>query len=464
MAVRVCYELGQMNDQDPTIIRRSSHNISRSLISPNALRIMYRLRDNGFTAFLVGGSVRDLLIGRTPKDFDIATDATPAEIKKVFRNCRLVGRRFRLAHIHFKDEVIEVATFRKGGDLAEPDPDESDPAEDESGEEQPEELRRDLGHLHKSDEGVLLRDNLFGTPEEDAWRRDFTVNALAYNIADFSISDYVGGVEDLEKRLIRTIGDPAGRFAEDPVRMLRAIRFAAQLDFTIEHHSWEAMSTDARRITLASPARLFDEVVKLFFSGAAAECWQLLCASGLAAAIFPEFVEWLSAKEVDPSLKAVAWIDSTLQSGGTVSNPLLLALFFGEYLTSSGTNGLPAQLNIDRSLAGFMEELAGRILIPQRTVMRFREILLLQQRLLKMPGRKPENVITRPAFAEAIHYLRFCSGGNASLEKAVSWWDRLAAAKGVTPSAIEKESDGREERPRGRRRRRGRKKPKVLLN
>ncbi|MBP1728603.1 MAG: pcnB [Deltaproteobacteria bacterium] len=424
---------------------------------------MYRLRDNGFTAFLVGGSVRDLLIGRTPKDFDIATDATPAEIKRVFRNCRLVGRRFRLAHIHFKDEVIEVATFRKGGDLAEPDPEESDPVEDDSGETPPEEPRRDLGHLHKSDEGVLLRDNLFGTPEEDAWRRDFTVNALSYNIADFSIIDYVGGVEDLDKRLIRTIGDPSARFAEDPVRMLRAIRFAAQLDFTIEHHSWEAMSANARRITLASPARLFDEVVKLFLSGAAEKCWQLLCASGLAAAIFPDFIEWLSAQETDPSLKAVAWIDSTLLNGGAVSNPLLLALFFGEYLSASGGKGMPVQAGIDRSLAGFMAEVAGRVFIPQRAVMRFREILLLQQRLLKMPGRKPENVITRPAFAETIDYVRFCAGGNAALAKTVSWWDRLAAAKGVTPPATDQGTEGREVRPRGRRRRRGRKKPKVLL-
>lgn len=426
---------------------------------------MYRLRDNGFTAFLVGGSVRDLLIGRTPKDFDIATDATPAEIKKVFRNCRLVGRRFRLAHIHFKDEVIEVATFRKGSDLAEPDANEPDAAADDNSEEQPEEPRRNLGHLHKSDEGVLLRDNLFGTPEEDAWRRDFTVNALSYNIADFSIIDYVGGVEDLDKRLIRTIGDPSARFAEDPVRMLRAIRFAAQLDFAIEHHSWEAMTANARRITLASPARLFDEVVKLLLSGAADKCWQLLSASGLAAAIFPDFSEWRSARDVDPTCKAVAWIDSTLLNGGTVSNPLLLALFFGDYLSASGENGMPAQQSaIDRSLAGFMAETAGRIFIPQRIIMRFREILLLQQRLLRVPGRKPENVITRPAFSEAIEYLRFCSGGNSSLAKTVSWWDRLVATKGVLSPSAEKETDAKEERPRGRRRRRGRKKPKVPLH
>jgi len=452
-----------MQTHIPKTIKRASHNISRSLISPNALRIMYRLHENGYKAFLVGGSVRDLLIGRTPKDFDLATDATPPEIKKLFRNCRLVGRRFRLAHLHFKDEIIEVATFRKGGDQV--DLEELDALDDGVSEEQPEEPHRKDGHLEKSDQGVLLRDNLFGSPEEDAWRRDFTVNALSYNIADFSIVDYVGGVEDLELGLIRTIGDPAGRFAEDPVRMLRAVRFSAQLDFRIEHHSWEAMQENSRRITLASPARLFDEVVKLFLSGAAAKCWQLLCESGLAAAIFPDFSEWLSSKEVDPSLKAVAWIDSILRSGRTVSTPLLLAALFADYL-SEPRGGLipekrPLQINIDRSLALFMKETAGRLFIPQRAVMRLREILLLQQRLLKIPGRKPENVITRPAFADSLEYLRFRSEDNTSEEKIVNWWDRFAAGKGLTPPDIP--SENREERSKGKKRRRRKRKPKALL-
>lgn len=419
----------------PLTIRRSNHNISRSLISPNALRILYRLRDNGFKAFLVGGSVRDLLLERTPKDFDLATDATPAEIKKLFRNCRLVGRRFRLAHLHFKDEIIEVATFRKGGDPVELD--ESDAVADDSGAAQQEVPRRTLGHLHKSDEGVLLRDNLFGTPEEDAWRRDFTVNALSYNIADFAIIDYVGGVEDLEKRLIRTIGDPAGRFAEDPVRMLRAIRFSAQLDFTIEHHSWEAMTADARRITLASPARLFDEVVKLFLSGGAQKCWQLLWASGLAEAIFPDFSAWLTSSETISSLKSLPWLDAAVQSKKAVSPPLFLALFFGDYLAAKGERlncrGDAFQARIDGSLALFMEELGGRLFIPQRTVMRLREILLLQQRLLKTPGKKPENVISRPGFGEALEYLRFCTADNAALGKTVHWWEHFNADKKPLP-------------------------------
>ncbi len=446
-----------MQANPPTVIRRSNHNISRNLLSPNALRIMYRLRDNGYTAFLVGGSVRDLLLGRTPKDFDLATDATPGEIKKVFRNCRLIGRRFRLAHIHFKDEVIEVATFRKGEEQP-ADLEEVDAIFDEIDSEQPDEPRRNLGHHHKSDDGVLLRDNLFGTPEEDAWRRDFTVNALSYNIADFSIIDYVGGIEDLEQRLIRTIGEPSARLAEDPVRMLRAVRFAAQLDFTIEHHCWEAMRANSSRITLSSPARLFDEVVKLLLSGAAEKCWQLLCASGLAAAIFPDFSEWIAAKEIDPSLNAFAWIDKALLSGETVSTSLLLAQFFGDYLLDPERGRLPEhlpiQVKIDRSLTDFMKETAGRLAIPQRTVMRLREILLLQQRLLKMPGRKPDNVITRPAFAEAVAYLRFCSSSDATLGKAVGWWERYSSGHSNPEAQLHNEERSSSKR-RGRRRRKG---------
>ena len=272
-------------------------------------------------------------------------------------------------------------------------------------------MHRKEGHLLKSDDGMLLRDNLFGSPEEDAWRRDFTVNALSYDIADFSIIDYVGGVEDLKQRLIRTIGDPATRISEDPVRMLRAIRFSAQLDFSIEHHCWEAMLENSRRITLSSPARLFDEVVKLFLSGAAEKCWQLLRESGLAAAIFPDFSEWLTEKESGACLSSLPWIDKAVQSKRPVSTPLLLALFFGDYLAEKGTGLIcrdnSPQTRIDGSLALFMEEAGGRLFIAKGTIMRLREILLLQQRLLKTPGRKPENVISRPGFTDALDYLAF---------------------------------------------------------
>jgi poly(A) polymerase len=423
---------------------------------------MYRLRDNGYKAFLVGGSVRDLLLERTPKDFDLATDATPTEIKKLFRNCRLIGRRFRLAHLHFKDEIIELATFRKGGD---PPEDDESAAENEGTEEAPsKELQRKDGHLLKSDDGMLLRDNLFGSPEEDAWRRDFTINALSYNIADFSIIDYVGGVDDLQQKLIRTIGDPATRISEDPVRMLRAIRFSAQLDFSIEHHCWEAMLGHSRRITLASPARLFDEVVKLFLSGAAEKCWRLLHESGLAAAIFPDFVEWLTRTEGAACLQALPWIDKAVRSGRPVSTPLLLALFFGGYLAEKGVGLIcrdnSPQTRIDGSLAIFMEEAGGRLFIAKGTIMRLREILLLQQRLVKTPGRKPENVTSRPGFGDALEYLAFTAASDLPLNRIVSWWGHLAAGTGAAAAPPDTLPAGREDGYKGkRRRRRKRKKP-----
>lgn len=440
------------------IIKRSNHPISRSLISPNALRIMYRLRDNGFRGFLVGGSVRDLLLGRTPKDFDLATDATPAEIKRLFRNCRLIGRRFRLAHIHFRDEIIELATFRKGGD---PDDNGESETEDQgSGIETGEGTHRKEVHLIKSDDGILLRDNLFGTPEEDAWRRDFTVNALSYDIADFSIIDYVGGMEDLEQSLIRTIGDPATRIGEDPVRMLRAIRLSAQLDFSIEHHCWEAMQENSRKITLSSPARLFDEVIKLFLSGAAVRCWQLLCESGLTAAIFPDFFDWMTGNEAASHLHSIALIDRTVQSGRPVSTPLLLALVFGRYLLDKGESlhfrDGSWQSRVDGSLALFMEETGGRLFIPQKTVMGLREILLLQQRLGKIPGRKPENVVARQGFADALEYFGFCAADHPTLEKTVHWWERLATVNGTETPAHAPPENG-SDRPKRRKRRKRKK-------
>jgi len=202
----------------PTIIARAAHSISRASISPQALKVLYRLKDAGYQAFLVGGSVRDLLLGAVPKDFDVATNALPEEIRRVFRNCRLIGRRFRLAHVHFGDEIIEVATFRAAAAPEEVDDDDHREVDD--------------ARAH-DDSGRILRDNLYGTIDADVWRRDFTANALYYNIADFSVWDYVGGVEDVRARVLRLIGEPEVRYREDPVRLLRAARFAAKLGFTL---------------------------------------------------------------------------------------------------------------------------------------------------------------------------------------------------------------------------------------
>ncbi|HET7924163.1 MAG TPA: polynucleotide adenylyltransferase PcnB, partial [Rhodanobacteraceae bacterium] len=232
----------------PIIVPRSEHNISRANISPNALKVLYRLKSAGFEAFLVGGGVRDLLLDRHPKDFDVVTNADPDQIQELFRNCRLIGRRFRLAHVRFGRDIVEVATFRAANVV--------DPEDD------------DRAH---SDSGRILRDNVYGTIDEDVWRRDFTVNALYYNITDFSISDYVNGVDDVRSRTLRLIGDPEKRYREDPVRMLRAVRFAAKLDFTLAPETAAPIASLGHLIKDVPPARLFDELLKLFQSGHAVQ-------------------------------------------------------------------------------------------------------------------------------------------------------------------------------------------------
>lgn len=224
------------------IIPRDQHQVSRKNISQAALKVLYRLHEAGFAAFLVGGAVRDLLLGVHPKDFDVATDATPEQVKHLFRNCRLIGRRFRLAHVIFGREIIEVATFRGNSDDAE-------------------------GNRSQSAEGRILRDNVWGCIEEDAVRRDFRVNALYYDIADFSVRDYVQGMADLKGRVLSLIGDPETRYQEDPVRMLRAARLAAKLDFTIGSEAAAPLARLGSLLDTAPPARLFDESLKMFLSG-----------------------------------------------------------------------------------------------------------------------------------------------------------------------------------------------------
>lgn len=241
---------GPGNGSEATrVLTRSNHQISRRQIDENTLKVLYRLHRHGYKAYLVGGSVRDLLLGREPKDFDVGTDATPQQVKKLFRNCFLVGRRFRLAHIRFgRDQVVEVATFRRH-----PSPDELP--------EDPE------------DHSFFLQ-NQFGTPQEDAFRRDFTINALFYNIADFSIIDHVGGLQDLEHRQLRVIGDARTRFAEDPVRMLRALEFSARLDFSLDETTLEAIRDQAHLMSFAAAARVREELLELFRHGVGTEVLQ----------------------------------------------------------------------------------------------------------------------------------------------------------------------------------------------
>ena len=312
----------------PRVIPRSDHPVSRSNISPNALRVLYRLKEAGFQAFLVGGCVRDIIVGRHPKDFDVATDALPDEVRRLFRNCRLVGRRFRLAHIVYGRDVIEVATFRAASapppseepvpnreeDEAELLADELDAGDDGAPEAdaalevtQPLEVgelrnagrsaARDAGavrHRVQDDHGRLLRDNMYGSIDEDVWRRDFTVNALYYNIADFSIWDYVDGLADIKSRRLRLIGDVETRYREDPVRMLRAARFEAKLGFELDSAGAEPIAHLRGLLASVPPARLFDETAKLFLTGHGAESYRVLRQRNLFAELFPTVDRYLA--------------------------------------------------------------------------------------------------------------------------------------------------------------------------
>jgi poly(A) polymerase len=400
---------------EPRIISRNEHGISRQQVSPNALRTLHRLRDNGFVAYLVGGCVRDLLLSRTPKDFDIATDAVPGQIKRLFRNCRLIGRRFRLAHLHFQDEVLEVSTFRASV------PPDAGPPEEADQERHP-------SHL-KDEDGMVLRDNVFGTPEEDALRRDFTINALAYNIADGSIIDYCNGLSDLSQRLIRPIGDPFVRFTEDPVRMIRAVRFAGSHDLAIEQSAWEAICELAPTITRAAPARLYEEMLKLFLLGAARPVFALLEKSGLLAALFPAFTRWMESEEghravVEANLEGV---DRLVRGGLSPDPALFLAALFGplieEQALLSHRDGNPYMQALDAACGASMAELCRTVTVPARISAQVRAILALQPSLHRMPPKRPASLVIRSDFANAMSYLCLLARTHEENRATRQWWE-----------------------------------------
>jgi len=440
---------------EPLIIPRKEHRISRKQISPNALRALYRLHGRGFTAYLVGGCVRDLLLERTPKDFDIGTNATPGQIRRLFHNCRLIGRRFILAHLHFDDEIVEVSTFRRAAlpsDI---------PAPEEEGS-----TRRP--YYRETEDGMVLLDNVFGTPEEDALRRDFTINALFYNIADFSVVDYTTGLSDLEQRLIRPIGDPRVRFTEDPVRMLRAARFAASHDLVIEPATWEILCELAPTISRASPARLYEEVQKLFLLGSARPAFSLLEKSGLLSALLPALTRWIYEKS-----DHMRWLEANLESlgrlygnGSGVSPALFMAALLGPNLEEAALalhrTGIPYRQALDASCDVFMKETLKVVSIPRKVSDRLRGILGLQTSLHRMPPRRPLSVVGRPEFGEALAYLRLGAEVRDKHRIPLAWWDRfLAEGQAALPSEAGSGEPPVSKKRRRRRKRRRSPKPAV---
>jgi poly(A) polymerase len=452
---------------------------------------LYRLKESGHLAYLVGGGVRDLLLGREPKDFDIATDAKPNEIKKIFRNCRLIGRRFRLAHIHFHDEIIEVATFRssitdeesavetaaKGPadallpthDALPVDSTASGPpgfaavsaVQSSAHAERPRPPR-----MLKSGDGMILRDNVFGTPEQDAIRRDFTVNALFYGIADYAVIDYVGGMEDLRKGLIRIIGDPVVRFTEDPVRMVRAVRFAAVLGFEIEAKTYEALLDHKDKIALASPARMYEEVQKLFLLGEGEKTFQILRHTGMFGVLFPHVDAWIDTEEEGfPHIwvgKALEWVDTCVQAGRKVQPHILLCLMFGQYVEKKAarlrSGGMAPLDALDTAVAEFLAEIVTRVQVPRKVALAIREILWNQGRFEKTQGKAPLYFLRRPGFADAFEYLRFTSELTGERLELRAWWKEFIRAhpvmQGEAAQPPEKHAPAQARRPEGQKRRR----------
>lgn len=392
------------------VIRRGDHTVSRKAFSDGALKVMRRLRECGFVAYLAGGAVRDLLLGRQPKDFDVVTDARPEEVRRIFRNCRLVGRRFRIAHVMFHDGLIEVATFRS---LAEP-------AALPVGQSR---------HGARTDEGLIVRDNIYGTPEQDAHRRDFTANALFYNPEDFTILDYVGGMEDIQRRMLRCLGDPATRYTEDPVRMIRAVRFAAMLDFEIEPATYAAILEKKDMIELASSARMFDEIQKLFFCGRAVRVFDLLDRTGLFTVLFPDLGTWLAN---EPEQKA--WVERIMRqldtwrgAGAPVHMELFLALLFGPLHLKLGAErmaqGLAEAPALISATGDHMRKLGNRISIPRDTIQHVGQIMAAQSRFRTTPARKLARFQQHPCFTDAFIYFKICARASGQFSEELAWWE-----------------------------------------
>ncbi len=422
----------------PRILSRSEHNVSRKNIDPDALRVLYRLKGAGFVAYLVGGGVRDLLLERQPKDFDIGTTAHPQQVRKLFRNCFIVGRRFRLAHVRFGRKVVEVSTFRKAS-------------------------------LPDEGETLVRRDNTFGTPEEDAFRRDFTVNALFYDIATFSVIDWVGGLEDLTARVIRCIGDPDVRFREDPVRMLRAVAIAARLGFTIDPQTAESIRAMRGEIVRSSPARILEEIYKILRQGRSRETFETLHACGLLAYLLPQ-ADRAVAEGGSALLGSLSRLDEHRRAGLATAEDLTNALLMGSLLQPLGvplkriaaappprregaaaaTDGAPDgaeapaerdDVEAEMEALGVEEEdegaeaLARPIPLPfaRRDLERLRLVLMAQRRLREAhaPASARRALAARAYFDEAVRWLEI-HGGDGGRDLAAHW-------RGLGPGPVDPE-------------------------
>ena len=390
----------------PTVIPRSQHIISRTKINDNALKVLYRLKNAKYKAYLVGGAVRDILLGKRPKDFDVVTDAKPEQIRELFRNCRLIGRRFRLAHIQFGKEIIEVSTFRAPHHI-------SDKSEGQA------------------KDGRIIRDNVYGDIDDDVWRRDFTINSLFYNIEDFSVVDYVGGIKDLEIGQLRLIGDPTKRYIEDPVRILRAIRFASKLNLKIHPDTEKPIKDYSNLLADIPSARLYEEIIKLFLSGYAAETFILLRKHNLFKYLFPQMDQLLDENQKNNSYKfimhALNNTDQRINKGDSATPGFLLAamlwepvrILSNEYISNNLSEIEAAKLAGDAIVSKQISSTS----MPRRYTYMARDIWALQVRL-KRTTKKPLRVLMHPKFRAAYDFLLLRAQTDECLENLVDYWTK----------------------------------------
>ena len=404
----------------PAIIPASQHPVKRSQISRNAVTVVERLQQAGYQAFAVGGCVRDLLLELDPKDYDVATSATPEQVRSTFRNSRLIGRRFKLAHVHFGREIIEVATFR----AAHAEDDDAAPGRE---------------HSLQSESGRLLRDNVYGSLEDDAQRRDFTINALYYDVCTGNIHDYVNGAQDIRNGRIRLIGHPVQRYQEDPVRMLRAIRFAAKLDFEIEPHTAAPITELAELLHDIPAARLFDEVLKLLLGGHGERTFDLLLEYDLFAPLFPDTDEAID-EQPGYTLKmirqALRNTDQRIREGRPVTPAFLFAALLWpalpqrtRELEQQGIPLIPAQQQAAHEL---LAEQCRHTAIPKRFSIPLREIWDMQPRLERRNGRRADQMLEHPRFRAAYDFLLLREAAGEQTDGLGEWWTRYQDANAET--------------------------------
>lgn len=429
----------------PHIIPRDEHPVSRKQISDNALKVIHRLNEHGYEAYLVGGGVRDILLGQQPKDFDVSTSAHPEQVHALFRNSRLIGRRFKIVHIMFGREIIEVATFRG-------------PAEQTDSKQNSQQHKQ-------SDQGMLLRDNVYGTVEDDVMRRDFTVNSLYYSPKNFCIYDFVGAQQDFASKTLRLIGEPEQRYREDPVRMLRALRFKSKLGFTLEQSAEQGIFEHAELIQNVAAARLFDEVIKLFVCGFGLQIFDDLKASGLFKALLPASARCL---EQDPNAALYEQIiraglgntDKRIKADKPVTPGFLYAVLLWPEVARLWQHyqdqGLPEFPALQQASNDAIHQQLATITIPKRFSLMMKEIWEFQIRLRKTRGRWPKQLITHKRFRAGYDFLLLREQSGEKLGGLGDWWTRYQAQHPELVGSAKTSPERSDKRPPQKRRRRPR--------